>query len=66
MEQAPGLVVMGGDNWSRGHKFVSQHCTYVGSFLHLFVVKIVLFKKTNNCLFIMKNVKVEMSFEEHT
>ena len=38
-----GLVVMGDDSYSKGCGFKSQHHILDGHFLHLFVVKIVLF-----------------------
>ena len=34
---------MGGDSFSKGHGFESQHCIVDGHFSHLFVVKIVMF-----------------------
>ena len=40
MEQAPGLMVMGGDSCSEGSD--SQHCILDGHFSHILVVKIVM------------------------
>ena len=40
---SPGLVVMGGDSWSKGRGFKSQHCMLDGHFSHLFVAGIVMF-----------------------
>ena len=37
---SPGLVVMGGDSYSKGHEFESPHLILDGHFSHLFVVKI--------------------------
>ena len=37
------IVVNGGDSWSEGHGFESQHHVLDGHFSHLFVVKIVIF-----------------------
>ena len=36
---SPGLVVMGGDSFSKGRKFESQHRTLDGHFSHEFVVE---------------------------
>ena len=37
--RSPGLVVMGGDSYSKGHGFESLHCILDG---HIFFVKIVM------------------------
>ena len=40
---SPGLVVMGGDSYSKGREFESRHCILSGHFLkYLFVVKFVM------------------------
>ena len=39
----PGLVVMGGDSWSKGHRFESQHHLLDGHFFTFVVVKIIKF-----------------------
>ena len=43
LDGSPGLVVKGGDSWSEGHGFKSQHRILDGHFSHMFVVKIVMF-----------------------
>ena len=40
---SPGLVVMGGESYTEGHGFESQHRILKGHFSHLFAVKIVMF-----------------------
>ena len=42
MAGSPGLVVMGGDSYSKGREFESQHHILDGHFSHLFVVKILM------------------------
>ena len=42
MEQAPGLVVMGGGSGSKCCGFKFQHCILDGHFSHIFAVKIVM------------------------
>ena len=39
---SPGLVVMGGDSWSKDCEFKFQHHILDGHFSHLFVVKLVM------------------------
>ena len=39
-------MVMGGDSCSEGRGFKSQHRILDGHFSHIFVIKIVMFKKT--------------------
>ena len=43
VDGSPGLVVTGGDSWSEGCGFKSQHSTLDGHFSHILVVKIVMF-----------------------
>ena len=40
---SPGLGVIGGDSYSEGCEFESQHCILDGHFSHLFLVRIVIF-----------------------
>ena len=40
---SPGVVVMGGDSYSKGREFKPQHCILDGHFFtYLFVVKFVM------------------------
>ena len=39
---SPGLVVMGGDSYSKSREFESRHHILDGHFSHVFVVKIVM------------------------
>ena len=43
MDGSPGQVVMGGDSYTEGHGFKSQHCSLDGHFSPLFVVLIEMF-----------------------
>ena len=43
MGGSPGLVVKGGDSYSKGRGFKSKHRKLDGHFSHLFVADIVMF-----------------------